>query len=452
MMAVNFNESSRKGNTWRMLLVVAGIVLAAGVLFAWSRILFPVLVAFLIAYGSHPLASFFEKHRLPRILGFLLMLLLFVGLLSIVFLVFLPAIVHELMFIGQKFPVWRNVIEKYIGTLLADLELRYPDAYSLLQERLTQWAQENLPSIAQRLVGWLTGIIGSAIGMVSTLLSLVLIPVITAYLTVDFRKFLNALQILVPRPVLPAVEKVVREVNQVLKDFVRGQLLVAMALGVMYTAGLLLVRAPLALVIGPLAGFFSLVPYLGFVLGFGTAALLTFLEYQDLWHPLGVVITFVVAQNVEGWFLTPRLLGKSVGLHPVWVLVALLLGGGLFGLPGIVVAVPVAAALRVVLRQAVQDYRESRFYLGPEPEIVFYTRQACSLCAEFERLLQPILEHRGVAFCRMDVDSSEDLREAFGSRVPVLEVNGRIIAEGRVSAGELKKRLEEMLGAFPGQK
>ena len=327
MAAVNLDDTIRKGNTWRMLLVVAGIILAGGVLFAWSRVLFPVLVAFLIAYGTHPLASFFEKHRLPRILGFLLMLLLFIGLLSIIFLVFLPAIVHELMFIGQKFPVWRNVIEKYIGALLADLELRYPDAYSLLQERLTQWAQENLPSIAQRLVGWLTGIIGSAMGMVSTLLSLVLIPVITAYLTVDFRKFVNALQILVPRPVLPAVQKVAREVNQVLKDFVRGQLLVAMALGAMYTAGLLIVRAPLALVIGPLAGLFSLVPYLGFVLGFGTASLLTFLEYQDLWHVTGVLVTFVVAQNVDGWFLTPRLLGKRVGLHPVWILVALLLGG-----------------------------------------------------------------------------------------------------------------------------
>ena len=442
MMAVNFNESSRKGNTWRMLLVVAGIVLAAGVLFAWSRVLFPVLVAFLIAYGSHPLASFFEKHRLPRILAFLVILLLVIGLLSLIFLVFLPAIVHELMFIGQKFPVWRNVIEKYIGTLLADLELRYPDAYSLLQDRITQWAQENVPSIAQRLVGWLMGIISSALGMVTTLLSLVLIPVIAAYLTVDFHKFLNALRILVPRPVLPAVEKVAREVNQVLKDFLRGQLLVAMALGAMYTAGLLIVRAPLALVIGPLAGLFSLVPYLGFVLGFGTAALLTFLEYQDLWHITGVLITFVVAQNVDGWFLTPRLLGKRVGLHPVWILVALLLGGELFGLPGMVVAVPVAAALRVVVQHAVQAYQESLLYLGPNPEPVFYTREGCPLCEEFELILQPLLDCRGIHFRRVDIDLSPALKERFGSRVPVLEINGKIVAEGRVSPSEMEKRLE----------
>lgn len=444
-MAINSNGKTGQGNTWRMLLVIAGVVLAGGILFAWSRVLFPVLVAFLAAYITHPLASFFEKHRLPRILGFLAVLLVFIGFLSLLSFVFLPAIVHELMLIGKKIPAWREVIEKHVGYWLVDLEGRYPDAYALLQERISQWAQENLPSIAQRLVGWLAGIIGSAVGIVSTLLSLVLIPVLTAYLTVDFRKFMNALQILVPRPVLPEVKKVVREVDQVLKDFLRGQLLVAMALGVMYTAGLLLVRAPLALVIGPLAGLFSLVPYLGFVLGFGTASLLTFLEYQDLWHLTGVLVTFTVAQSVDGWFLTPRLLGKRVGLHPVWILVALLLGGELFGLAGMVVAVPVAAALRVVVQHSVQAYRGSLLYVGLNPEPIFYTREGSSFCKEFELLLQPLLDRRGICFRRVDIDSSPPLKKQFSSRVPLLEVNGKVVAEGRVSAIELEKRLKEAL-------
>jgi predicted PurR-regulated permease PerM len=290
------------------------------------------------------------------------------------------------------------------------------------------------------------------VGLVSVLFNLVLIPVIAAYLTIDFHKVVRALRQLVPRPILPVVEKVVSEISHVLAVFLRGQLLVAMALGVMYTGGMLLARAPLALVIGPLAGLLSLVPYLGLVFGLGLALVLTLLEYQDLWHPVGVLITFVVAQNVEGFVLTPRLLGKSVGLHPVWVLVALLLGAQLFGIPGIVVAVPVAAALRVVLRHAVQSYRDSMFYLGLEPEIVFYTRKACSLCEEFERVLKPILENRGAAFRRVDVDISTDLKETLGSRVPALEVNGKIMAEGRVSAGDLKRRLDEALGPLPATK
>ena len=433
-------------NTWRMLLVIGAIVLAGGVLFAWSRVLFPVLAAFLIAYLTQPLASFCERHRLPRIGGFLVVLLIFAALLGLMLLVVLPAIVHELMWIGQKFPAWRTALEKNIGTFLVDLEQRYPEAYALLQDRVTQWAQENIPSVAQRLVGWLAGIIGSAVGLASALLNLILIPVIAAYLTVDFHKFIGTLQALIPRPVLPAVGKVVQDVNQVLRDFLRGQLLVAMALGLMYTTGLVLVGAPMAFVIGPLSGLLSLVPYLGFVLGLGTATLLTILEHQDFWHPIGVLITFGFAQNVDGWFLTPRLLGRRVGLHPVWILVALLLGGELFGLPGIVVAVPVAAALRVLSGHALQAYRESMLYLGSSPEVNFYTREKCPLCEEFELMLQPLLDRRGVAFQRVDVERTPALKERFGSRVPVLEVNGKVMAEGRMQPGDLEQHLQKVLG------
>jgi predicted PurR-regulated permease PerM len=354
----------QNGNTWRMLLVVGVIVLVGGILFAWSRVLFPVMVAFLLAYLSHPLASFFERHRLPRIFAFLCVLLVFSSLVFLIVMVFLPAIIHELMFLGKKIPQWRGVIEGYIGDRLADIKQRYPDAYALLQERVTRWAEENFPTFTQRLIGWFLSLLGSLLGLAGGIMSLVLILVITAYLTMDFGRFIDALRRAVPRPVLPAIERVALDVNRVLKDFVMGQLLVAMALGAMYTAGLILSGAPLALVVGPVAGILALVPYLGFVFGFGVAILLTLLEYQDLWHALGVALTFGVAQTVEGWFLTPRLLGKRVGLHPVWILVALLLGGELFGLPGIIVAVPVAGALRVVLVQALRVYQESTVYLG----------------------------------------------------------------------------------------
>ncbi len=354
----------KNSNTLRMLLVVGAIVVVGGVLFAWSRVLFPVMAAFLVAYITHPLASFFERHRLPRVFAFLCVLLILLALAVLIFLVFLPAIVHEFMNFGEKIPQWRGVGEKYLGSLLADLEKRYPAAYALLRDRGTQWAQENFPAIAQRLVGWVLGFLGSVVGLASGLMSLVLMLVITAYLTMDFHRFIDSLRRLVPRPVLPAIEKVALDVNQVLRDFLVGQLLVAMALGAMYSVGLALARTPLALVIGPLAGLLALVPYLGFAFGFGVAILLTLLEHNDLAHLLGVALTFGVAHTVDGWFLTPRLLGKRVGLHPVWILVALLLGGELFGLPGIIVAVPVAASLRVVLLHALKAYRESAVYLG----------------------------------------------------------------------------------------
>ncbi len=433
-------------STWRMLVVVGGAVLAAGVAFAWSRALFPLLAGFLFAYLCHPLASWLERHHLPRILGFLLFLLLFVGLALFIALVFLPALVNELAAIGQKLPSWQEVMQERVGPFLQDLQRRYPQGYAMMEERLTQWAQQNLPSIAQRVARWGVEALGSALGLVGLLLNLVLIPVIGAYLTVDFRRFIVSLRGLIPRPVLPTVEEVVRDVHAVLSSFIKGQLLVSLALAVMYTGGLLLVGSPLALVIGPLAGVLSLVPYLGLVVGAGTSFVLALLEYQELGHPLLVLVVFVVAQVVEAWVLTPRLLGKSVGLHPVWVLVALLVGGELFGLPGVIIGVPVAAALRVVLLRAVRAYRESVFYGGAPPEVIFYTRRDCELCDEAEALLTSWSGGRGVGVQRVDVDGTPALVAHWSERVPVVTVNGRVVAEGRLAPEEFERLMDEATG------
>ncbi len=435
----------KPNNTWRMLLVITGIVLLGGVIFAWSRVLFPVMIAFLLAYVSHPLATYCERRHLPRVVGFLIVLFILLALLALIFVVFLPAFIHELMTVAKKFPVWREAAQNYANMLLAEFEHRYPEAYALLQDRMANWAQENLPSVAQRLVGWLLKMVTSLFGFASVLLNIILIPVIAAYLTVDYHQLASALRLLVPRPVLPTVRRIVLDVDQVLWDFLRGQLLVAIALGIMYTAGLLIIRAPLALIIGPLAGLLSLVPYLGFILGIGFASVLILLEFQGLWQFVGVAITFGVAQTIEGWVLTPKLVGGRVGLHPVWVLISLLLGGELFGIGGVIVAVPVAAALRVVLGHALRAYRESPLYLGVDLEICFYTRKGCLLCDEFEAILEPVLNCRGFHYQRIDVDLDPGAKERFGKRVPVLEINGDLVAEGPTSPAGLEQRIEDYL-------
>jgi predicted PurR-regulated permease PerM len=435
----------QSNNTWRMLLVITALVLLAGVLFAWSRILFPVMIAFLLAYLTHPLATYCERRRLPRVVGFLIVLLVLLGLLALICVVFIPAFIHELMLVAKKFPVWKEAAQSYANILLAELEQRFPDAYALLRDRTTAWAQENFPLIAQRVVSWLLGMITSLVGIANLLLNIILIPVIAAYLTVDYHKFTSALRVLVPRPVVPTVRSIVHDVDQVLWDFFRGQLLVAIALGFMYTVGLLISRVPLALIIGPLAGLLSLVPYMGFILGIGLASIFVLLEFQGPWQFAGVAITFAAAHAIEGWVLTPKLIGDRVGLHPVWVLIALLLGGELFGFSGVVVAVPVAAALRVILRHAFRAYQESSLYLGANLEILFYTREGCLLCDEFEALLQAFLNCRGLHYQRIDVDQNSAVKERFGKRVPVLQINGAVVAEGRTSPAALEECLEVAL-------
>ncbi|BCW93043.1 MAG: hypothetical protein KatS3mg007_0937 [Thermoanaerobaculum sp.] len=321
-----------------------------------------------------------------------------------------------------------------------------PEAFGVISQKVTAYFQEKLPQLAPRLAAWLGQVVLSSLSLVSALLGLVVSLVIGAYLTADFPKFLTTLRLLIPRPVLPTVEAVALEVHQVLGAFFRGQLLVALALALMYTGGLALVGAPLALVVGPLAGLLSLVPYLGLVVGAGLAVLLTLLEHQDLLHPILALLVFVVAQNVEGWVLTPKLVGKGVGLHPVWVLVALLLGGELFGITGVVVAVPVAAALRVVLVRALAAYRASTLYRGEPVEAVLYVRPNCRLCQELEAFLPSFAELYGLAVREVNVEEDPNLLSQYGEKVPVLAVKGQVLVCGRTSPEELAGKLRELLG------
>jgi predicted PurR-regulated permease PerM len=439
-------SAGRSPSLWRMLVVVGVAVLFAGILFAWSRSLFPLLAGFLLAYLTHPLASFFERLHMPRILGFLVILLLFAGVVVLVVFVFVPALINELVVIGEKLPSWQDVMQERVTPLLSTIKARFPQAYALLEDRINLWAQTTVPSMADRLVNRLGQMLGSLLSVAGTFLNLVLIPVIAAYLTVDFNRFISSLRRLVPRPVLPTVDLVAGDVHAVLSSFVRGQLLVSLALAVMYTGGLLLVRAPLALVIGPLAGLLSLVPYLGLIVGVVSAFFLSFFQYQDLAHPMAVLGVFLVAQSVEGWVLTPSLLGKSVGLHPVWVLVSLLIGGELFGVPGIIVAVPVAAALRVVLKHAIRAYRTSEFYQGEGPTMVVYVRGDEPNCQDFRSVVESYATDRGVSVRVVDVSGSARLRKSFGGRVPLLEVNGEIVSEGEVDPTKLEALLQEVVG------
>ena len=149
-----------------------------------------------------------------------------------------------------------------------------------------------------------------------------------------------------------------------LRSFLRGQLIVALSMGAMYAAGLTALGTPLGVLVGFAAGLLNMVPYLGLAAGIIPALALNFLEHQSWGRLVGVLAVFIVTQNVEGWILTPRLLGTSLGLHPVVVVLAIMVGGELFGFPGIILAVPAAAALSVFVREGARRYRDSRLYQG----------------------------------------------------------------------------------------
>ena len=202
----------------------------------------------------------------------------------------------------------------------------------------------------QVLLGWLT--------------YLLLIPVVTFYLLRDWDILVASVRDLLPQRAAPTITKLAGEIDAVLAEFLRGQLTVMLALALIYTVGLWMVGLDLAFVIGMLAGLVSFVPYMGVVVGLSSAVIAAFLQFQDVVHLAGVAAVFGVGQVLEGMVLSPMLVGDRIGLHPVAVIFAVMAGGQLFGFFGVLVALPVAAAVVVVLRHSRDEYLKSAFY-GP---------------------------------------------------------------------------------------
>jgi predicted PurR-regulated permease PerM len=193
-------------------------------------------------------------------------------------------------------------------------------------------------------------------------MNLVLIPVVTFYLLRDWDAMVEGIRTLVPRKIEPVISGLAREIEEVLGAFMRGQLMVMLALGLIYAVGLWLVGLDLAFIIGMIAGLLSIVPYLGTAVGVIAAVIAALFQFQDVFHTVMVLVVFAAGQSLEGMVLTPRLVGDRVGLHPVAVIFAVLAGGQLFGFLGILLALPVASALNVLVRHLHQRYTSSSMY------------------------------------------------------------------------------------------
>jgi predicted PurR-regulated permease PerM len=193
-----------------------------------------------------------------------------------------------------------------------------------------------------------------------------LVPVVTFYLLRDWDHLVAQVRELLPRPVEPKVSALAGEIDAVLAEFLRGQLTVMAALALIYIVGLWAVGLELAFSIGLIAGLVSFVPYLGVIVGVVLASIAALLQFQDVWHLVAVVAVFGVGQMLEGMVLSPLLVGDRIGLHPVAVIFAVMAGGQLFGFFGVLLALPVAAAIVVLLRHSRDEYKRSGLY-GPAP-------------------------------------------------------------------------------------
>jgi predicted PurR-regulated permease PerM len=287
---------------------------------------------------------------------FFVLLLVTVGAL----LLLIPLISRQVDNLVQSLPHYVDWVRTTaLPWLQAKLRLD-PNAFD--SDRLVAEIKDHLGSLGGVVSTVLGKVTRSGLGVIAWMTNLVLIPVVAFYLLRDWDRLVAWIDDMLPRSIEPTVAHLARESDLVLGAFVRGQLLVMLALGIFYGAGLSILGLSVGPLIGMVAGLLSFVPYLGFIVGFGSAVIAVLVQYGDWSHLLLVVGVFTVGQLLEGYVLVPRLVGEKIGLHPVAVIFAVLAGGYLFGFLGILLALPAASVILVVLRYLSQRYRHSGLY------------------------------------------------------------------------------------------
>ena len=335
---------------------IAAVVLLLTLWFL-GDVLLPFLVGGAIAYFLDPVADRLERLGLSRASSTAVITLVMVLIVVLLVLAVIPTLVNQTVALVNAAPE----ISKNLQTFLTDRFPELTDETSILRKTLADLAgfiQSKGATLAQ-------GIVSSAMSVLSAVIFIIVVPVVAFYMLLDWDRMVARIDELLPRDHAPVVRRLAGEIDRVLAGFVRGQLSVCVVLGTYYSVALMLAGLDFGLVVGATAGAITFIPYVGAIIGGVLAIGLALFQFWGDWVSIGIVAAiFAAGQFIEGNILTPKLVGKSVGLHPIWLLLALSAFGSLFGFVGMLVAVPVAASIGVLTRFAAERYTDSLLYRG----------------------------------------------------------------------------------------
>ncbi|TGD44155.1 AI-2E family transporter [Pseudotabrizicola sediminis] len=329
-------------------------------MYLMGNVLVPFLVGGAMAYFLDPVADRLERLGLSRVTATAVITLMMFLVVVLLVLAVIPSLIQQTSALVNAAPeISRN--------LQAFLTERFPalsDETSIMRQTLADignFIQSKGGDLAQ-------GVLTSAMSVLSAVVFIVVVPVVAFYLLLDWDKMVARVDAMIPRDHVTTVRRLAREIDGVLAGFVRGQLTVCLILGAYYSVALMLAGLQFGLVVGAIAGAVTFIPYVGAIIGGILAIGLALFQFWGDWVAIGIVAAiFAFGQFIEGNVLTPKLVGSSVGLHPVWLLLALSAFGSLLGFAGMLIAVPVAASLGVLLRFAISQYQNSVLYRGVDP-------------------------------------------------------------------------------------
>ncbi len=339
-------------------------VIFIGLLYLFRSILLPFVAGMILAYFLDPVADRLERLGLSRALATTLIVLSFLVGFVIALMLVVPILVSQLAEFIQRIP-------SYVARLQFIVTDFDPSWLSRTLGVEPSGLREGLSGLLTQAAGFLTGLFQSAWNSGRALIDIaglfVITPVVAFYMLLDWDRMVARIDSLIPRDHLHTVRQIASDIDRSLAGFVRGQGTLCLALGIYYALGLTLAGLNFGLLIGLFAGLVSFVPYVGAMLGLVLAVGVALVQFWPEWHMVVLVAgIFVFGQLVEGNILQPRFVGRSVGLHPVWLIFALFAFGSLFGFVGLLIAVPAAAAVAVLVRFALSRYLMSPLYTGTD--------------------------------------------------------------------------------------
>lgn len=340
-----------------------GIAAAVFFVLLWGlgNVILPFLVGGAVAYFLDPVADRLERAGMSRTAATSAISIVALMVFILLALLIVPMLARQLVQLVNAAP-------KIFGELQGFLTTRFPsimDQESVVRETLSSIGK-TIQSKGGELAG---GLLSSALSLINAIVFIIVVPVVAFYLLLDWDHMVAKIDSWLPRDHRDMIRGLARDIDRVLAGFVRGQVSVCLILGTFYSVLLMAAGLDFGLIVGAIAGLITFIPYVGALIGGALAIGLAFFQFWGDWIQIGIIAgIFAVGQFLEGNIITPKLVGNSVGLHPVWLLFALSAFGTLFGFVGMLVAVPVAAAIGVLTRFAISQYLGSHLYKGLSKE------------------------------------------------------------------------------------
>ena len=329
-------------------------------IWVFSGVLMPFVLGITIAYLLNPLVVYLGKAGLLRFFSTIIILGAFFILVALALLLAIPPLYQESLQLAERMPsyvdqFW-NMITPHIKTLQAQM------GYENLGDQVRETLKNNTDKAVKVVIGLLGGLLNGGQAVISFMSVLIFTPFVAFFMMTEWDRITQWVDGLLPRHSYDTIKDLLAQMNKKLSGFIRGQFLVALSLAVIYAVALTIAGLDFGFLIGLCAGLLSIIPLVGSTIGLLVSVFVAWFQ-SGAWDFVAIIAAiFLIGQFVEGNILTPKLLGGSVGLHPLWILFALMAGGAMFGIVGMLLAVPVAAVIGVLAGFAITQYKNSSYY------------------------------------------------------------------------------------------